>query len=289
VTPLEQLAELLARLVGDKTITEEQAKAIIAYWRDRPADELAALLPLALAEGVGVRKAGADDNQLVFLLLATAGIGASATSAARRAAADRVQDTHAALSESLADQVAAGTLPVAQWQTAQRALNAHTLQVMAATGNPRMTADLQSRIADTEREQAAYLQRFADQLAGRRLAEALPEDDEDRDGLLLALIAMTAGYIAHRAASYSGAARGVFFRALESGDVGPMGGGRDGWIIAYRVNHDESLCSGCLDAEGYYLPGDGPMPGDVCLGGGLCRCVRVPVFDEAMYRRLGGT
>jgi len=288
VNALALLADLLARLVADGDITEKQAADIIAYWRDRPAAELAALLPLPLAEGVGARRASSDDDQLVFFLIAVAGVGPNARAAQRRAGADRVQDAHAALSESLANELTAGRLPVARWQAAQRALNAHTLSVMAATGSPRMTADLQQRIAATEQEQAAYLQRFADQLAARKLAEALPEDDDQREGLLRALVAMGAAYIARRAASYSGAARGVFFRALESGDVGPMGGGRSGWVIAYRVNHDESLCSACLDAEGYYLPGDGPMPGEVCLGGGQCRCWREDVYDPVLWAQLAG-
>ena len=285
MTPLEQLADLLARLVVDKTITEEQAKAIIAYWRDRPADELAALLPLALAEGVGVL--WEDDDPPPWLPVALLG-AAILPAANRRAMIDDLQDRHAALMEKLAADLEAGRLTVAEWQQQVRAANAKLLTFAANLGNSRITAQLQQYIADTEREQAAYLQRFADQLAARKLAEALPEDDDQREGLLRALVAMGAAYIARRAASYSGAARGVFFRALESGDVGPMGGGRSGWVIAYRVNHDESLCSACLDAEGYYLPGDGPMPGEVCLGGGQCRCWREDVYDPVLWAQLAG-
>jgi len=284
VTPLEQLAELLARLVGDKTITEEQAKAIIAYWRDRPADELAALLPLMLAEGVGPRQ---EDDDLPPWLPVALLAERLLPRANRRRMIDDLQDRHAEQMAWLAVDLEAGRITVAEWQRQARAVNAKLLAFAARLGGGG-TVQMQQYVARVEQEQAAYLQRFADQLAARKLAEAMPDDDDTRKALLAALLTMGAGYIARRAASYSGAARGVFFRSLESGATGPMGGSRDGWVVAYCVNHDERLCSACLDAEGYYLPGDGPYPGEVCYGGGACRCERMSVYDPVVYAQLTG-
>ena len=83
---------------------------------------------------------------------------------------------------------------------------------------------------------------------------------------------------------YSGGGRALFFEAWET-----SAGYEAGWVVRYEAVDDSATCSPCRLAEGYYLPGDGPYPGEVCLGGGACRCARWPVFDETLYRQLGGT
>lgn len=273
----DQLIDLLTRLIADGELTEKQAAAILEYWRDRPTAELLAVLPLVLEVGVGALVEDDDDPPwLPPLLLLGAG------SAERTRRMDRLQDDHADEMARLVTELEAARMTVSQWQAAARKANATLLDAAVTLSGGRMTAALQQRMIEIEHEQAAYLQRFADELSLRKLAAPMPEDG--RRKALLLLMAWSAAYLANRAASYSGAGRGLFFAGLESGgaESGP------GWVIHYQINHDERLCSGCADAEGYYLPGQGPMPGDVCLGGGFCRCERVPMFDEAMYRRLGG-
>lgn len=280
---LEQLLQLLSRLLADGDIDDAQVEAIFHYWRGRPAAELARVLPLALEQGVGpLREDDDKDPALLFWLLV--GGGDAVSRRARINAATRVQDEHARLSVELADEFAAGRVSVADWQDRQRKLNAGALAAMAALGNSRGTVALQERVTRSEQEQAAYLQRFADQVSGGKLTAPLLDGQIIGNGALLLWAAWTAAYLARRAASYSGAGRGVFFAAMESdGDgTGP------GWIVRYDAVDDSSTCSACLDAQGYYLPGDGPMPGDVCYGGGACRCERVPVYDPVIYAQLTG-
>lgn len=278
-TLLDLLIELLARLVADGDLTEVQAASIVAYWQDRADAELAHLLSLPVAAGVGEREQD-EDAALLPLLLAGVRAAPGDTLDARIRAANRIQDNHAAEAQRLADELMAGKITVAEWQGRTRAANAAAIDAMAQLGSTRMTMQLQRRIDEIEREQAAFLQRFADEVSARRITDAMPQEQRDALGLLLAT--WTAAYIGRRAASYSGAARRVFFLAAE-GDIGGQG-----WIIRYEAHDDDRTCSACLQAQGYYLPGDGPMPGEVCYGGGACRCERVPVYDLALWQQLAG-
>ena len=271
---LEQLVQLLARLVTDGDISEAQAAAILAYWRTRPSAELARVLPLALADGVGVLEDDDDAPWLPVLLLVGGGY------AERTRRLDALQDAHAAEVARLADELDAGRLTVAQWQAATRRANAALLDAARALAGGRVTVQMQRYMARVEREQAAYLQRFADGVSARALVAAAPAAGGAARALPV-LLAWTAAYIARRAASYSGRARGVFFAAQEAGAaLGP------GWVVHYQARDDGSTCSPCRDADGYYLPGQGPLPGEICYGGGACRCVRVPVYDPARYAQL---
>lgn len=278
---LDQLLQLLERLLADGDITEAQAESIYRYWQAKPPDELARVLPLALAVGVGPLS-DQERDEYASLLLTYAAADRAQSRRARITAANRVQEVHAELSAQLARDFEARRIPLTEWQSRQRMLNASALAALSTLGSPRGTAALQRRIAEIERQQAAYLQRFADQLSAGRLAAAV--EDDDRRSVLALWAAWGAAYLARRAASYSGVGRGVFFEALEGSgaEVGP------GWVIRYEARDDDRTCSRCADAQGYYLPGDGPMPGEICYGGGWCRCERIAVYDPAMYAQLTG-
>lgn len=278
---LDQLLQLLERLLADGDITEAQAEAIYRYWQAQPPGELARILPLALSAGVGPLR-DQERDKYTALLLAYAAADGVTTRRARIAAANRVQDAHAEQSAQLVRDFEARRVSLAEWQSRQRLLNASALAALSTLGSLRGTAALQRRIAEIERQQAAYLQRFADQLSAGRLAAAV--EDDDRRGVLALWAAWGAAYLARRAASYSGVGRGVFFAALEGSgaEAGP------GWVIRYEARDDDRTCSRCADAQGYYLPGDGPMPGEICYGGGACRCERIAVYDPAMYAQLTG-
>ena len=156
---LEQLVQLLARLVADGDITEVQAGRILAYWQDRPQAELAAVLPLALAQGVGPLQADDDAAPwLPFLLLSR-----SATRAERVRLLNVAQDAHAAEMVRLVGELEARRLTVAEWQAAARRVNAQLLQRARLLGGD-TPLQAQAALAEIERTQAAYLQRFADQL-----------------------------------------------------------------------------------------------------------------------------
>ncbi len=63
-----------------------------------------------------------------------------------------------------------------------------------------------------------------------------------------------------------------------------------GWVVDYISRDDVRTCTNCLEAQrqGPYLPGQGPMPGAVCLGRHRCRCRREYRYDPVMYARLTG-
>lgn len=89
--------------------------------------------------------------------------------------------------------------------------------------------------------------------------------------------------IAARARLYSGLPLGGFYGASE-GRAGP------GYVVDYISKDDSGTCSPCIEAEaeGPYLPGEGPMPGVVCLGKSRCRCVRNTYYDPEKYAALTG-
>lgn len=80
---------------------------------------------------------------------------------------------------------------------------------------------------------------------------------------------------------YSGAGRAEWFRGSEDD-------ADDGEVVDYEALDDVSTCHPCLFAEerGPYLPGQGPFPGEVCLGRGRCRCVRRKRSDPRARREL---
>jgi hypothetical protein len=88
--------------------------------------------------------------------------------------------------------------------------------------------------------------------------------------------------IGARLSLYSGAGRAEWFRGEED-DAAP------GDVVDYQSLDDNSTCTPCLLAEEQspYPPGEGPFPGEVCLGRGRCRCKRVVRRDRLAALRLG--
>ncbi len=289
---LSELIDLLARLVADRVLTEGQALGIVLHWRE--IDRLDMLLPLPVEQGVAREERDRDAFWLMlvgaltnYMLL----IGADEAEAWERlrrmgprtriASANRMQDIHAREARRLAADLMAGRISVAEWQRQMRRQNALAFDVLLALGASGPAMGLE----ETEREQAAYLQRFADHVAGNWLLVLLPAATAAAFGL--AAQRWSEDYIAQRAASYSGAGRRLFFEAWETGGGAGAGWG-EGWVVHYVAQDDNRTCSPCREAEGYYLPGFGPYPGEVCLGGGHCRCERWPIYSPALYAQLAG-
>lgn len=280
------LADLLARLVTDGEITEEQAIQIYLSVAD-DGSLLDNALPLPPYEGIANPPVDEDWPGVLWLLLATA-IGLApgragvpqaidfAPLSVRMDAADRLQDWHTDAAMRLARDLSAGRLTVATFQRELRTLNNqhNAAQVMLGAGSryPRMAAALSEQLT----LQAAFLQRFADQIGGR-LAAA-------RAGLA-GFAPLSMGQIAERAALYGGIGRTLFFQSFEAQRQIDTGAG---WVIYYQAREDANTCSRCLAAQGYYLPGQGPYPGQVCLGRHHCRCRRITVYDPARYAELTG-
>jgi len=140
---------------------------------------------------------------------------------------------------------------------------AHMLAAGAMVSGTAEIARLQRSMAI----QSAYLARFGDQIA------------------LYALMGqpMSTAQIGARASLYAGEARGIFFQTAEENDTEHSG---PGWVEEYIAQDDDHTCGPCSEAQGYYLPGQGPMPGRVCRGGTKCRCRRESFYNPQVWDEL---
>lgn len=273
-----ELVNILAELVLRQVISEDDARALLAQfdrgeWVDLPLPIAEVVTPVTLTDSA-VAWAG---------LLAALGlaIGALAsqrppTSAVRvlteaqgELLRDRLRTEFDAEVQRLAQRVASG-VATGTWQadmsnTVRRYILA---QASAGVGRPLTAAEI-AALGQRIQEQQAYLYRYAADIAARR-----------QTGNPYQL-----GYLQNRSTQYGGAGWGVYFEAQEN-----RYGGQDGWVVDYISRDDNRTCGPCLDAEraGPYLPGQGPYPGQVCLGKGYCRCERRLRFDPAAWVRLAG-
>ena len=277
-----RLIELLAQLTADGEIAEEQAAGILLNWQTLTGLEM--ILPLPMAEGI--REEEIDDDMILAILIAVLGArarGARSPAAIyarlapqyRRPVIDMIQDWHATQAEDLAESLAANRLSVEDWQRRVRQLNQSVTRTMAELGAGRELRRMRDRLSAAQTTGAAYLQRFAEQIAARRLIAANPQLFPD------GARGLTVNQIAARVRLYTGAGRALYFAGAEIEREGEAG-----WAIRYEARDDPDTCSPCHRAEGYYLPGDGPYPGDVCLGAGNCRCVRFAVYAPEIHARL---
>jgi hypothetical protein len=190
------------------------------------------------------------DEELALLDLG--GIGRD-----RDRAHERTHDRFARRVKQLAAALVAGLLSLLVWHRLMRdAVKTHALQ-QALLGGDGVILDL-PRVSGLVRRETDYLSRFADAVA--------------RDGVTPLL--------ASRAALYGGSGRAVFYRERETSL--PIG-----YVVEYQSHDDGSTCKPCSSAEGLYLPGSGPFPGEVCLGHSRCRCVRVPKYNPERATLLG--
>lgn len=137
---------------------------------------------------------------------------------------------------------------------------------LAGNGTSDAQPAIDAQVNAQVNEQLSYLYRFAaDQHAREQAGRPITEL-----GLL------------NRAMMYAGAVRGAFYRGNESVDF------ERGWVSRYIPVDDRRTCSPCRRARGYYLPGDGPYPGEVCFGGWLCRCDRILIYAPDIYEQLTG-
>lgn len=270
----EDVIALLARSVRDKLITMEQARAILATFdagRDvslplapveaiRPGRDIAIAVALA---ALSVR--GVPAVELIASGPATATLPARSLFAELR---DTARTRFHATATNLADDLSNGKITVAEWQArmSDEIDGLLTRMTYLGRGDSLIPAAERAALDATLAREQAFLSRFADQIATR---EALGTP-------------MSFAQIAARSQQYSGSAYGQWFAAKERRDSDPNA------VVFYRARDDGSTCSPCLDAQdgSPYLPGDGPMPGQICLGGGHCRCIRETIIDAAAYRRL---
>lgn len=274
-----ELVNILAELVLREVINEDDARALLAQFdRGEWVD-----LPLPLVESV--TPVTERDGTLAWVVLLTslgATIGASLaeqtpptstqrliTEAQGRNLRNRLRAEFDAEMRRLAGRVAGGAA-TGTWQadmsnTVRRYMLA---QASAGLGRPLTQAEI-AVLAPRINEQTQYVYRYAADIAARRQTGNPYQ----------------VGYLNNRSTQYGGAGWGLYFEGQEV-----QYGGQDGWVVDYISRDDDRTCGPCLSAEnnGPYLPGQGPMPGEVCLGRGYCRCERRLRYDMAVWARLAG-
>jgi hypothetical protein len=258
----DELIELLARLVAEGYITEEEAVELLARFDDDDLDVWGAPIPPPQAFEFPT---GFDFNQYV------ATIAVAQSSAMSKGVRPQwpnspnvMADSFARAAAALAAQLANRGITVAQWHADMRTLVTQytVMQYVMGGRHVRLTPESISALRTLIRGQLGYLSRFADQVALGTLSEEA---------------------IAARAVQYGGSGRGEWYRQREAEQVGMFG-----MVVDYISRDDPRTCVPCNVAEqsGPYLPGEGPMPGQVCLGAGNCRCERVSRYDPAAYLQL---
>lgn len=271
-----ELTELLGRMVADGEITEEQALGLLLAIGDGDiSDELMPLPPYLRTYQHDQEE---ERTRSILLAVLAGGLAAGLALAARGRTdiSDQVMDWFGAEAENLARNVTSGRVSLAEFQRrAGEMMRQHDL-AQAYLGARRF-GRMQSVVDAALQRQSVYLQRFVDQMALRATDSAF-------GGPLGLGGQFTPEYLAQRLNQYAGHGRRIFFEALEqySDDTGA------GWVVEYIAVDDGGTCRPCNAAQGFYLPGTGPYPGEVCLGGGNCRCRRVPVYDPEMYQNMTG-
>ena len=160
-----------------------------------------------------------------------------------------------------------------QWHVEMRDAVARDLvrQAQLGAGRVQLLPSELARVQALADEQARFLAGFADDIAAHALrAEAGLEGAKP----------LSEKQIRARARMYAGEGHALFYEVSE----GTLSAG---WISRYVAQDDDGTCPPCASYDGkVFLPGQGPLPGKVCRGRGLCRCRREAVYDPAAYRRL---
>lgn len=278
-----EFLRILALAVAQGAIDEESAADLLRRFR---AGELGPeALPLPAAEAV----TGADDDDalaailLIIALLGLASVPLTGTVspsailggrriviAQREVARNRLRDEFERRIGNLVDDLARSGNVSAWHRAMQEEIKRYYMaQAAAGYGRPLKAGEI-ARLNEIIRTQEAFLYRFAGETAARA---GVGEPFSD-------------AYLYNRSRQYGGEGWSSWFEANEAEGYGSDGG----WVVDYIARDDGSTCTPCHDAgrNGPYLPGQGPMPGSVCLGGGACRCERVPRFAPVEWAGLVG-
>lgn len=250
---------LLADLVERKVIAESEAVRLLV---DYDQDDIDALASLPAAPAVDHNDWWAALALLLLLLRRKGGqpIPPLLRGRARTLLRGRFQLTL----QQAAQGVSGGKLSAAAWMAKiQAALVSYTLQMAIAGAGQLPNTNTQNAIGARLAQQWPYLRRFALTIAVRGALQR----------------PLSAPYIASRAGQYGRTGWGAFF-------VGQGQNAAVGVVEQWITRDDRNVCRLCAPRHlQYYLPGQGPMPGD-CLG--ICRCVRVPVYQPSIYAQLTG-
>ena len=268
---------LLAEAVERGAISEDDARLLLALFDAGQLDPNQ--LPLATGDALATMRTPVDADEgdgnealaALLLLLALLGmrqhwLGRQLDSVTRRAARNALRLEWERTVARLAQELAA-TGNVATWHAGMTAeIRRYYVRQMTAGLGRSLTAAELGQLEAVLQQQAGYLLRFASD-AGHRLALGNPLGE---------------GYLTQRSRMYGGQAWSLWHQGNEAGEDQP------GWVAQYSAVDDMGTCSPCSAAQGYYLPGTGPWPGDICDGGSNCRCERFLIYAPEIYRSLGG-
>ncbi len=278
-----EFVQILTQAVMDKQITEAQAKELVALYDEQGTP--VTMTAVSLANLLG-RQYGEDDRirhlMMVFLLillgmegtitpdaLAWDAVGQMVRGlpiAQRTALLDTAQDVLAEELGRLTERLGSGGLSLDEWMVQADTLVRRQMYLGRMLGAGALTAGLM----EVSREMAldsGYLARFGGEIMLRQMLGT----------------PMSSAWIAARLTTYGGAARSLFFQGYETQGLPESG---PGWVAEYEAEDDDHTCGRCSSAQGYYLPGEGPMPGRECLGGNKCRCRRVMLYAPDIYQEL---
>lgn len=257
-----ELARVLFDLVQRKAITPEE---MVETLRRFDAGELGDDLPIPATDE------GKDDEWLIALALLLLLLGIPSVRSLGKQERERgrrlLRSRFEANTATLAASVFAGG-PVARWHNSMaNELSSYTRQMAIAGAGKMPKAATQAVVTERLSSEAPFLLGFATQITARRVGER----------------EMSAAWINQRASSYGGTGWASYFISAEEQQ-------NVGWVSRYISRDDRRTCSPCSDAgrNSPYLLGEGPFPGEICYGGGGCRCRRVTVYDPVAYARLRG-
>lgn len=185
---------------------------------------------------------------------------------------EQLQDQFEQKNKRLAMLVFTGAVGLAAWRLMfwENVRRLHLMQSALAMGS----VPYLLKLAEILKREAEYVNRFAEAVFAGRVAYRAGMKTQRKTPF-------TQKEIENRENLYSGVPRGLFYEIWE--EFRPPG---SGWVIQYIARDDENTCLPCSRAAGYYLPGTGPMPGQVCEGQGKCRCVRRAVFLPEIQKQL---
>ncbi len=145
----------------------------------------------------------------------------------------------------------------------KREVRIYMLQMaIAGKGSPLTPSELR-RLEKKIMKQEQYLQKFCDKISVNRMKKT----------------PLSVNAIRSQAELYAGQGRAEFFRF--AGKTDATGNTVEKYVAV------AGACRNCQPHNGkYFLPGSGPMPGEICLGKGRCRCRRVQEDNARIAKRL---
>lgn len=261
-----ELLAILTELVRRNAITIEEAQLVLNRFDAGDLEDVP--LPSS-ADGL---LSGTHDDWIaalaLVLVMMSGSPGRTLTAMERKKVQKLLRNQFEASTTRLGFGVVGGAIAITTWQKGmQTALSNYSRQMAVAGAGKMPSVVTQSVIEEKLAEQWSYLQRFATQIMARQVV-ARP---------------MSEPWIIQRARRYGGPTGWASYFIGQGGEESP------GYVDVWLTRDDPNVCYICSPRhQRYFLPTQGPWPGDFgqCLGD--CRCVRKPEYLPDVYADLTG-